>query len=118
MSTGSFVINQLANATVVPTIGTGSTCNVSFGGSQVLQAVPNLYLEVILKDPTNVGAPATFEVEIVGGIQTANNVLGTITTPGLTTIQTSSPITFWQANLVSLSGGTAPSISVNGVAAE
>lgn len=118
MATGSFVINQLANATTAPTTGIGGTCDISFGGSQVLQAVPNIYLEVILKDPTNVGAPATFEVEILGNIQGAANVLATLTSPGLFTVQAASPITYWQANLVSLSGGTAPSISVNGVAAE
>lgn len=118
MATGSNVINSLLNATA-PGTGAPSNAVVSFGGTQVLQACPNIYLEVILSDPTNTGSPATFEVQIHGGIQSTNNAIGSpITVPGLYTITADSPITFWRADLISLSGGTAPAITVNGVAGE
>lgn len=117
MSTGSYVVNQLSNASS-PVNGSGSNCFVSFGGSQVLQACSNFYIEVILRDPQNTSSvPASFSVQLTGGIQGVANPLGApITAPGLYTITASSPVTYWQANLESLSGGVAPTISVNGVA--
>jgi hypothetical protein len=71
-----------------------------------------------LEDPTNTGPAATFEVQVSGGMQSTNTILGTITEPGLVTINAPSPITYWIADLISLSGGTAPKISVVGVAGE
>jgi hypothetical protein len=119
MATGNTILTSLNNASVAPTEGTAEVAIVSFGSSGVLQACSNLYLEVFLSDPTNEGAAATFEVQIVGGIQSTDNLLGSpITETGLNTVTASSPFTTWQANLVSLSGGTAPTITVRGVAGE
>jgi hypothetical protein len=119
MATGSAIVSSLYDATAVPTVGAQQNTQVSFGGSQVLQACANLYLEVILTDPSNTGAPASFSVQVLGGIGIADNPIGSpITSPGLVTITATSPITTWQANLTSLSGGVAPSITVRGVAGE
>jgi hypothetical protein len=118
MATGSAIISSLNNASA-PISGTPENTQISFGGAQVLQAVSNLYLEVILADPTNTGPDASFEVQIVGGIGTINSQIGTaITAKGLVSVESSSPITTWQANLVSLSGGVAPTVTVRGVAGE
>lgn len=118
MSTGSGVIQQLVNVSVAPATGAGSNCEISFGGNQVLQACTNFYVEVTISDPTNTGAPATFEVQLVGGIQSTNNVIGTITSTGLATVTCSSPVTYWRADLISLSGGVAPKITVFGIAGQ
>ena len=119
MATGNTVIYQLANVNTAPTQGNCALCVVSFGGEAVLQACSNFYIEVILSDPTNTGTPAVFEVQLYGGIQGADNEIGSpITAPGLYTVTSSSPVTEWTADLLSLSGGTDPHISVNGVAGE
>lgn len=118
MATGSNVGLTLAGVTSAPTNGSNQQALVSFGGSQVLQGCTNIFVDVVLSDPTNTGSPATFEIDIVGGIQTTQTVLGTITEPGLATIVAPSAVTNWQANLISLSGGTAPTITVRGLAGE
>lgn len=118
MPTGANIVNQLTNVTTAPATGVGALTTISFGGSQVLQAVANLYLDITLADPTNTGSPANFEVQVFGSIQGADNLLASITQAGLTTVNAPSPITYWRADLISLSGGVAPKISVNGVAGE
>jgi len=119
MATGSTVFTALSNATTAPTTGVLQTVSISFGGQAVLQATSTLYLDVELSDPTNTGDPATFSVQVNGGIGNANNPIGTpITVVGPVTVLANSPITEWQLVLTSLTGGVAPSITVRGVAGE
>jgi hypothetical protein len=118
MPTGNYISLPL-NASSAPTLGALQQATVSFGGAAVLQACTNLYLEVILSDPTNTGDPATFEVQIMAGMGDINNPIGgPIAATGLTTVTASSPFTAWTANLVALSGGVSPVVTVRGVAGE
>ena len=119
MATGNAIVSSLYNASVVPTQGAVQNTQISFGGTAILQACPNVYLEVLLNDPTNTGEPASFSVQMYGGIGAADTPIASpITSPGLLTLTAPSPITQWQAVLTSLSGGVSPSIIVRGVAGE
>ncbi len=118
MATGSTVVNQLS-ATSAPTSGNGAICAISFGGTAVLQACKTFYIEVDLLDPANTDTPASFEVQLVGGINAISvNIGAAITMPGVYTIIADSPVTYWSADLVSLSGGVSPRVVVNGLAGE
>lgn len=117
MPTASNVVTQFSNASA-PVSGSGSPCEVSFGGANVAQACSNIYLEIDLNDPTNTGTPATFQVDIKGGINSTNISIGSYTAAGLYTVTAPNPINYWQANLVSLTGGVAPTVSVRGITGE
>lgn len=119
MPTGNNIATPLIGTAVAPTTGPVQQALVSFGGSNVLQACTSMYLEVVLNDPTNTGDPATFSIQPMVGFSDAANPIGEpITTTGLMTVTSFSPFTHWTMELLSLSGGTAPTITVRGVAGE
>ncbi len=126
MATGANVITPLHNIGVAPTAGTETPAYIYLGSGDIQQACTTFILEVVLWDPNNAGDPATFEIQLAGQIVTSipfafpplTDFGDPITEPGFYTVTAPWPVTNWTANLVSLAGGTSPTITVSGVASE